>query len=307
MAMANVFRAVREFGVIETARKLHMLKTLKFGQLVGIDELGNRYYENTEDYAYGQHRWIEYDGFRHYYSVDASEVPPQWHAWLHSITDTPPTSASVGDAHTRPTKSNSTGADTPFDRNLGGVHRAWEVNGSSMRPRGFGVTNGYDKDSPLHSAPNEEHFWTQPGNILDSRHRHPKADVGYTLADTAEDVARRRLDGVRAGSAASIAEAATRQLAGEPGEDAGPPTFALPVDDTAAAEAAAEDDRREAFAPVSERDLAPLRAQVEKLEAIVARAEALAGFSGDADAGLEDARDQLDSARAMLRAAEAVA
>lgn len=85
MAMANVFRGIREFGVLETARKLHMLKTLKFGQLVGVDELGNRYYENTEEYAYGQHRWVEYAGFRAYYNVDASEVPAAWHAWLQYV------------------------------------------------------------------------------------------------------------------------------------------------------------------------------------------------------------------------------
>lgn len=202
---------------------------------------------------------------------------------------------------------NNTGGDVPFQRNLGGVHRDWEVNGSSMRPRGFGETNGYDVDSPLRTEPNEERFYTQPGHPLDARHRHPKRPEGYTLLDTADDVSKRLLDGVRAGSAASIAEAATKQLAGAPDESSGPPTFSLPVDDTAAAEAAAEDDRAAKFAPVTARDLAPLRAQVSKLEAVVAKCEALAGFSGDADAGLEDAREQLEAARAMLRAAEAVA
>uniref|UniRef100_A0A7S1CQN8 NADH dehydrogenase [ubiquinone] 1 alpha subcomplex subunit 12 n=1 Tax=Bicosoecida sp. CB-2014 TaxID=1486930 RepID=A0A7S1CQN8_9STRA len=306
MAFFNALRAVREFGVIETARKLHMVKTLKFGALVGVDELGNKYYENKEEYAYGQHRWVEMAGFRSFYSCDASEIPPRWHAWLHSITDTPPAGDTVGTTHKFEPVKNSTGAHTPYKRNLGAVRAKWVPNKTQARPRGFGVGNGLDEASPIASEPHEEGFYTQPGYVLDKRHRHPKRDEGYTLLDTAEDVSRRRLAGARFGSAAAIAEAAMKQLGSGGEASEGPPTFALPVDDEAAAAAAAEDDRREVFASISERDLSALRSQVEKLEEVERRALALAGFNSDADAAIEDAQEQLEMARAQLRAAEAL-
>ncbi|XP_019370419.1 PREDICTED: NADH dehydrogenase [ubiquinone] 1 alpha subcomplex subunit 12 isoform X1 [Gavialis gangeticus] len=43
----------------------------------------------------GRHRWVEYtsemNGKNTYWDVDASMVPPEWHRWLHSMTDDPPT------------------------------------------------------------------------------------------------------------------------------------------------------------------------------------------------------------------------
>ena len=49
----SVVRAVRELGVKETFWKIFQTRTLKFGNLVGTDALGNRYYENKKDYPYG--------------------------------------------------------------------------------------------------------------------------------------------------------------------------------------------------------------------------------------------------------------
>ncbi len=46
---------------------------LKFGDFMGEDQMGNKYYENV-DYPYGQHRWVEYKNW--YY--DASQVPAGW-------------------------------------------------------------------------------------------------------------------------------------------------------------------------------------------------------------------------------------
>lgn len=51
--MATFLRAFREFGVKETLRKLIYFKHVKFGTLKGVDDLGNKYYENTEDYILG--------------------------------------------------------------------------------------------------------------------------------------------------------------------------------------------------------------------------------------------------------------
>ena len=63
----------------------------KNGRFVGEDALGNRYYEQTT--GVGPHgkprRWVIYrNGL-----VEATRVPPEWHAWLHHTVDTPPSEA----------------------------------------------------------------------------------------------------------------------------------------------------------------------------------------------------------------------
>ena len=49
-------RAVRAWGVVGTIEKLFKMRTLKFGKLVGTDQLGNRYYENTVEVRAGEAR-----------------------------------------------------------------------------------------------------------------------------------------------------------------------------------------------------------------------------------------------------------
>jgi NADH:ubiquinone oxidoreductase subunit len=63
------------------------------GELVGTDQLGNRYYKEKggRKLVRGggmpsrERRWVLYDG-----EAEASRVPPQWHAWLHHTVDAPP-------------------------------------------------------------------------------------------------------------------------------------------------------------------------------------------------------------------------
>jgi NADH:ubiquinone oxidoreductase subunit len=61
------------------------------GDLVGRDGQGNRYYRakgggrTHKDSLRHEQRWVIYDG-----EVEASRVPPEWHAWLHHTTDTVP-------------------------------------------------------------------------------------------------------------------------------------------------------------------------------------------------------------------------
>ena len=54
--------------------------TCLYGEPVGEDEFGNRYYQNST----GKRRWVIYNG-----TVEASRVPPDWHGWLHHTTDKP--------------------------------------------------------------------------------------------------------------------------------------------------------------------------------------------------------------------------
>src|SRR5262249_33985805 len=56
------------------------------GELVGSDEQGNRYYqERREPRDRPRARWVMYNG-----AVEASRVPPEWHAWLHRTVAAPP-------------------------------------------------------------------------------------------------------------------------------------------------------------------------------------------------------------------------
>ena len=62
------------------------------GELKGSDEHGNQYYENLKR-PFGRQRFIIYSGWRS--EVDPSRIPPEWHHWLHSITDRTPVERPV--------------------------------------------------------------------------------------------------------------------------------------------------------------------------------------------------------------------
>ncbi|MBX5454914.1 MAG: NADH:ubiquinone oxidoreductase subunit NDUFA12 [Acidobacteriia bacterium] len=61
------------------------LFTALHGRLVGVDAFGNRYYEERRARpGMRRRRWVAYSG-----AVEPTRVPPEWHAWLHYITDAP--------------------------------------------------------------------------------------------------------------------------------------------------------------------------------------------------------------------------
>lgn len=61
------------------------LFTLLHGRAVGVDDAGNRYFEERRARrGYRARRWVLYAG-----EPEASAVPPEWHAWLHYMTDAP--------------------------------------------------------------------------------------------------------------------------------------------------------------------------------------------------------------------------
>jgi len=57
------------------------------GRLVGTDEAGNRYYLQRKGVGpLGvPRRWVIYRNL-----AEASKIPPEWHAWMHYLVDTPP-------------------------------------------------------------------------------------------------------------------------------------------------------------------------------------------------------------------------
>ena len=54
--------------------------TLFTGKLVGKDEFGNKYYSNSEG-----KRWVIYKN-----KVEASKISPEWHLWIHFLTNNKP-------------------------------------------------------------------------------------------------------------------------------------------------------------------------------------------------------------------------
>ena len=63
--------------------------TWLYGELVGEDEFGNRYYRRRGgkiDPSLGfERRWVIYKDY-----AEASMIPPAWHGWMHHTVDTAP-------------------------------------------------------------------------------------------------------------------------------------------------------------------------------------------------------------------------
>jgi len=56
--------------------------TLFVGNYVGKDEFGNKYYSNSK-----KKRWVIYKD-----RVESTKIPPEWHLWIHFLTDAKPES-----------------------------------------------------------------------------------------------------------------------------------------------------------------------------------------------------------------------
>eukprot|EP00243_Klebsormidium_subtile_P013453 TRINITY_DN8866_c0_g1_i1.p1 TRINITY_DN8866_c0_g1~~TRINITY_DN8866_c0_g1_i1.p1 ORF type:complete len:160 (-),score=36.52 TRINITY_DN8866_c0_g1_i1:451-930(-) len=120
--LRHVYDRIRGQGIKETFIKardqgfinslldgnLFETKVLKGeGKLVGEDKLGNKYYERLTDTQFGRHRWVEYKDNTSY---NASTVPPEWHGWLHYITDyTPSEIQAFTPFYSKEHKGNQTG------------------------------------------------------------------------------------------------------------------------------------------------------------------------------------------------------
>ena len=105
------------------------------GLLVGMDEYGNKYYRGKGRKLNGrERRWVIYKG-----EVEASKVPPEWHAWLHYTVNEPLTKAA--------TKAKMW--QKPHEPNLTGSPKAYRPKGhefkGGQRPRS---TGDYEAWSP---------------------------------------------------------------------------------------------------------------------------------------------------------------
>ena len=100
------------------------------GRPVGLDQFGNRYYENPRT----GRRWVIYNG-----PTEATATPPGWHGWLRHTVDIPPSAeAYTPRAWEREHVPNLTG--TPY---------AYRPKGSILTPeRRPEVTGDYEPWKP---------------------------------------------------------------------------------------------------------------------------------------------------------------
>jgi len=87
----NLRKIIKHHGGLKgTFLELWRNDEIKHGELVGEDKHGNKYYENN-DYMYLRNRWI-IPSPKYGFDVDATNIPPEWHRWMHHGTDKTPTS-----------------------------------------------------------------------------------------------------------------------------------------------------------------------------------------------------------------------
>ncbi|KAL5014596.1 hypothetical protein ScPMuIL_008866 [Solemya velum] len=81
---SRFFRIIKQNGGWRQAYlQFYRTDELKEGTLVGEDKFGNKYYENKM-YFMGRSRWVMYSDI-YGMDYDGSQVPAEWHRWLHYI------------------------------------------------------------------------------------------------------------------------------------------------------------------------------------------------------------------------------
>ncbi|MAY99813.1 MAG: NADH:ubiquinone oxidoreductase subunit NDUFA12 [Micavibrio sp.] len=105
---------------------VHSLLTIKWrGKFIGEDHLGNKYFEGKPRKGYKlNRRWVSFKK-----DQEASNVPPEWHGWLHHQTNIVPNAEdpSFRKEWQKPHISNKTGtiaAYRPKGHVLNGGQRA---------------------------------------------------------------------------------------------------------------------------------------------------------------------------------------
>ncbi|XP_052781038.1 probable NADH dehydrogenase [ubiquinone] 1 alpha subcomplex subunit 12 [Mya arenaria] len=80
-------------GIKASFLTLYKTDGLKMGELKGVDEFGNRYYENKKFFI-GRSRWVEFtDAVGVEY--DATMIPPEWRLWLQYTREENPVEKST--------------------------------------------------------------------------------------------------------------------------------------------------------------------------------------------------------------------
>ena len=102
------------FSFLGTLSPAHIsiFTMLKGKTMVGEDTLGNKYYSAPPRKGYKRdRRWVIYNG-----TPEASNVPPEWHGWLHYQSDEVPQSRgkSFRRKWQKPHRPNMTGTNQAY-------------------------------------------------------------------------------------------------------------------------------------------------------------------------------------------------
>lgn len=99
------------------------LYTAMFGEAVGADQFGNRYFRRKAARNKREKRWVVYKGM-----AEPSKVPAEWHGWLHYTQEKPPTERTIHhhdwEKQHLPNLTGTTGAYVPPGHALRGGKRA---------------------------------------------------------------------------------------------------------------------------------------------------------------------------------------
>lgn len=90
---------------------IHFVTLVTGAANVGTDTYGNRYYRAKPRKGYArERRWVIYKDV-----PEASNVPPEWHGWLHHQTDTvPEANAGYRRVWQKPHQPNLTGTNLAY-------------------------------------------------------------------------------------------------------------------------------------------------------------------------------------------------
>ena len=85
--------------------------TILYGQFVGQDEFGNKYYKDRRHAKQDkERRWVLFAG-----DDEATSVPPGWFGWLHNTDTLPPTEIlSKVRSWEKPHRPNPTGTEKAY-------------------------------------------------------------------------------------------------------------------------------------------------------------------------------------------------
>uniref|UniRef100_A0A0N4ZWG0 NADH dehydrogenase [ubiquinone] 1 alpha subcomplex subunit 12 n=1 Tax=Parastrongyloides trichosuri TaxID=131310 RepID=A0A0N4ZWG0_PARTI len=75
-------------GIRGTLKRRYLMDATRGGVLVGEDKFGNKYYEDNTFFM-PRNRYVVFPD-RVWLDYDASQIPPEWHRWLHHIGNETP-------------------------------------------------------------------------------------------------------------------------------------------------------------------------------------------------------------------------
>ncbi|KAF4320057.1 hypothetical protein BBO99_00005931 [Phytophthora kernoviae] len=167
--------AYNRYGWKGSLWKLYNPGDVKFGRFVGEDENGFKYYEDPTE-VYGQHRWTEYK-VDSWDEVEGTLIPPQWHLWMHHLTDSLPGEGGQDPANWEKVEV-CKHSDAPYANHLGD-HVPYYPNKTLYRSRGYNV------GSVAINADEPDQYYLQRNHLRRNRQRnaHYFEDVDYNNPD----------------------------------------------------------------------------------------------------------------------------